>query len=79
MTGSPMPSFEAAFGFAKGDFTPENLRTLGGPNEAKELQAYLEGQPAAATVKAMGAEERRALVSRRAWALVQYLRSLLIR
>ena len=79
MTGSPMPSFEAAFGFAKGDFTPENLRTLGGPNEAKELQAYLEGQSDAATVKAMGAQERRALVSRRTWALVQYLRSLLTR
>lgn len=79
MTGSPMPSFETAFSFAKGDFPPENLRTLGGPNEAKELQAYLEGQPDAGAVKAMGAQEKNALASRRAWALVQYLRSLLTR
>jgi hypothetical protein len=79
MTGSPMPSFEAALGFAKGDFPPENLWTLGGLNEVKEMQVHLEGQPDAATVKAMGAQERRALVSRRTWALVQYLRSLLTR
>lgn len=79
MTGSPMPSFAAAFGFAKGDFPPENLRPLGGPNEAKELQAYLDGQPDAATLKAMGATERRVLVSRRAWALIQHLRSLVTR
>lgn len=79
MTGSPMPSFEAAFGFAKGDFAPETLRTLGGPNEAQELQAYLDGQADGAAVQAMGPQGRRALISRRTWALVQYLRSLLIR
>ena len=79
MTGSPMPSFEAALGFSKDDFPAENLRTLGGPNETKELQAYLEGQPAAAVVKAIGSEERQALTSQRSWALVQYLRSLLTR
>lgn len=79
MTGSPMPSFEAALGFARGDFPPESLQTLGGPNEAKELQAYLDGQPDAAAVKAMGTQERRALSGRRAWALARYLRSLLAR
>jgi cytochrome c oxidase cbb3-type subunit 2 len=79
MTGTPMPSFDEALGFAKDSFGPEQLRTLGNATEARQLQAYLATQPDAAVLGMMAAEERLALVNRRAWSLVQYVRSLLAR
>lgn len=79
MTGSPMPSFNEALSFARDSFTPDNLRTLGDPNQVGALQAYLATQPDAAALRGMAPDERQALVNRRTWALVEYLRSLLAR
>ena len=80
MNGSPMPSFTAAFAFARedlGDTAPLEAQ-LGGA-AAEEVRNYLARQPDRATLAAMAEAERRALVDRRTWALVEYLRSLLAR
>ncbi|MBI3401579.1 MAG: hypothetical protein HY048_09185 [Acidobacteria bacterium] len=74
-----MPSFDEALGFVKDSFSAEQLRTLGSPTETGQLQAYLATQPDAAVLEKMTAEDRLALVSRRAWSLVHYVRSLLAR
>jgi mono/diheme cytochrome c family protein len=76
MNGSPMPSFTQAFGFARedvGDLTA--LAAQHGAAAADEARSYLDRQPGRGDLAAMP-EERRALVERRTWALVAYLRSL---
>jgi mono/diheme cytochrome c family protein len=78
MNGSPMPSFTAAFAFARedvGDLTQLEAQ-LGGA-AVEEVRAYVAGQPDRAALAALADAERGALVERRTWALVHYLRSLL--
>jgi mono/diheme cytochrome c family protein len=80
MNGSPMPSFTAAFAFAREDTGGlAALEAQLGGAAAEEVRAYLARQPDRGAVAAMTDAERRALVDRRTWALVEYLRSLLAR
>jgi mono/diheme cytochrome c family protein len=77
MNGSPMPSFTAAFAFARGDVADLSpLAATFGAAAAEEAKRYLDGEPDRAALDAMPASERAALVERRTWALVAYLRSL---
>lgn len=77
MTGSPMPSFTAAFGFAAdrvGDLSA--LEEALGRESVASLMEWLATQPTAEAIGALDAAERRALVEERTWQLIAYLRSL---
>jgi mono/diheme cytochrome c family protein len=78
MNGSPMPSFDAAFAFARESVVLDSLEGSFTSVELQELSSYLSGQPDAAAVKGLSPAARRTLVDRRTWALVHYLRSLLV-
>jgi cytochrome c oxidase cbb3-type subunit 2 len=79
MTGSPMPSYDAALVFGRDAFPSDALATLGSPADAAELAGYLQQQPETAAIQAMPAPAREELIDRRTWALVRYVRSLLAR
>jgi mono/diheme cytochrome c family protein len=77
MNGSPMPSFTAAFAFARGDVGDlAPIAAVFGAEGEQEVRQYLEAQPDRAALSAMAPSEQAALVERRSWALVAYLRSL---
>jgi mono/diheme cytochrome c family protein len=77
MNGSPMPSFTTAFAFARGDVGDLGpIVAVFGEPAAAEARRYLDAQPDRAALGAMPESERAALVERRTWALVAYLRSL---
>jgi mono/diheme cytochrome c family protein len=78
MNGSPMPSFEAAFAFARESAPLDSLKADLTAAELQELTSYVDAQPDAATLKGLTSEARRALIDRRTWALVHYLRSLVV-
>jgi mono/diheme cytochrome c family protein len=78
MNGSPMPSFEAAFAFARESAPLDSLKADLTAAELQELNSYLGAQPDAATLKGLTSVDRRALIDRRTWALVHYLRSLVV-
>lgn len=78
MNGSPMPSFEAAFLFAREDVADFGLfADFFGGREAKEVAEYIQRQPDAASLKALSEKGRAELIERHTWALIHYLRSLL--
>lgn len=78
LNGSPMPAFEpdiVAFpGGANEDIEP--MREVLEDDEASQLAAYLATQPAESALRTMSQPEFDALVERRMWALIYYLRSL---
>jgi mono/diheme cytochrome c family protein len=79
MNGSPMPSWEEAFLFTR-DSVTDFTRYKGpyGAADLEDLAAYLRQQPAAADLKAMLPAPKHDLVAKRAWTLVQHLKSLLV-
>jgi cytochrome c oxidase cbb3-type subunit 2 len=80
MAGSPMPSFDAALGFPReGVEDLSALETAFTAAELTEISDYVRAQPDATALSAMPEEARDALIQRRTWALVHYLRSLLAR
>lgn len=77
MTGSPMPSYTEAFRFAHEDAS--QTLAVEGVYDAEEsawLTGWASRQPDRATLESMRESEVEALVERRTWALVAYLRSL---
>jgi mono/diheme cytochrome c family protein len=77
MNGSPMPSFTAAFAFARediGELAP--IAALFGADGADEARRYLDREPDRQGMAALEPKARQALVERRTWSLVAYLRSL---
>lgn len=77
MNGSPMPSFTTAFAFVREDLADlAPLATQFGAAAADEVRDYLAQQPDRSALGAMADEERQALIERRTWALVAYLKSL---
>jgi mono/diheme cytochrome c family protein len=77
MNGSPMPSFTAAFAFAREDVADlAPLAAAFGAAAAEEARRYLDREPDRAALAAMAESARRPLIERRTWALVAYLRSL---
>jgi cytochrome c oxidase cbb3-type subunit 2 len=78
MNGSPMPSFAAAFEFAREDIAdPSSTEALFGAETAAVDRAYLARQPARGEKAALSRAELDELAQSRSWALVHYLRSLL--
>jgi len=74
-----MPSWEEALLFTRDsvtDFT--QCKGAYGAADLEDLAAYLRQQPAAADLKAMLPAAKPDLVAKRAWTLVQYLKSLLV-
>ncbi len=77
MNGSPMPSYAAAFLFPRESASAMSaFRGVLNDSEIKELQEYLSKQPGAAEIQGMTSQAQSALVERRTWALVGYLKSL---
>ncbi len=78
LDGSPMPAFDpgiVAFpGGADADVGP--TREFLDPSELREVETYLAEQPSDAALRAMSEGAFEAIVERRLWALVYYLRSL---
>jgi mono/diheme cytochrome c family protein len=77
LTGSPMPSFTEAFPFgadAVGD--PSVLTGSIGPETVSLLRQWLAEQPTTTAIGAFTAEDRQALLERRSWSLIAFLRSL---
>ncbi|MFQ5527566.1 MAG: c-type cytochrome [Thermoanaerobaculia bacterium] len=80
MSGSPMPSFTTALGFAGeavGDLTA--LADALGHDAVAELSTYVGSQPDGAALEAMTEDDRHQIANRRTWALVHYLESLVQR
>lgn len=77
MTGSPMPSFTAAFPFGRDQVgARQDLDEALGTEAADEIVGWLASQPTAADIRGMDRSERDRLIESRTWALVDYLRSL---
>ncbi|MBI3655065.1 MAG: c-type cytochrome [Acidobacteria bacterium] len=79
MTGSPMPSFDAAFPFARDSVT--NFTAFQGAftaAEVQDLKGYLQRQPDKAALSYLSPKASQQLVEKRTWALIYYLRSLLL-
>ena len=77
LDGSPMPSFTLAFLYA--NQLPETIVAVKerfGAEAADALVAYLRDEPDAATIARLDEAGRSLLISRRSWALVSYIRSL---
>jgi cytochrome c oxidase cbb3-type subunit 2 len=77
MNGSPMPSFTAAFAFAREDVADlAPVAAVFGEAGAAEARRYLDAQLDRAAVAALAPEARQSLIDRRTWSLIAYLRSL---
>lgn len=76
MSGSPMPSFTTAFGFASDSVGDLDALEVVFPGETQSIRDWLSGQPDSPALRAMSADDRTALIERRTWALIHYLRSL---
>ncbi|HYK92373.1 MAG TPA: cytochrome c [Acidobacteriota bacterium] len=77
MNGSPMPSYAEAMLFAGDsvtDFSP--FKKAYGAGEEEKLAQYLRGEPTASALKELSPAARQALMEKRAWALIHYLKSL---
>ncbi len=77
LTGTPMPSYEAALAFARDDFTPEGLALLAAAPELAELETYVTSLPDRASFQGMSSEAHDKMIVSRTYALVQFLRSML--
>ncbi len=78
MDGSPMPSYRDALLFDNSGEKSEALpKSIFSAAEIEELTQYLKLQPDAAGLKTLTPEARQALLARRTWALVHYIKSLL--
>ncbi len=79
MNGSPMPSYAKALLFGREGTTDISAYQAEFDSaEFKELQDYLNRQPAEAAIKALSPQAQEDLEDRRAWALVYYLKSLTV-
>lgn len=79
MNGSPMPSYGKALLFGReGTYDVGAYQAEFDAAEFKELQDYLSRQPAQAAIKALSPQAQEDLEDRRAWALVYYLKSLIV-
>ncbi len=79
MNGSPMPSFEEALLFGReavSDLT--QYKGTYGAEDLAELKSYLSAQPTTSDIKDMSPSGRESLIEKRAWALVHYLKSLVL-
>ena len=71
-----MPSFTAAFAFAREDIADLGpIAAAFDAAAAEEARRYLDREPDRAALAAMPESARRALIERRTWALVAYLRT----
>ena len=76
MSGTRMPSFVTALVVPSDGFPRSTLENLGTSDEVRDATAYIGRQPTTAQIAAMTEPQKRDMLNRRTWALVQYLRSL---
>src|SRR5690606_6181118 len=77
VNGTPMSAFGGAFTY--GSDRPINEKALASAYSKAEidaLKAYLAAQPTSAALRALDDEAREAVIQKRKWALVHYVRSL---
>jgi len=77
MSGSPMPSYAAAFRYVRENASSlDGVQGLHGAAGARETSEYLSKEPDRASFDALPEAKKEEIVERRTWALVQYIRSL---